>query len=209
MRDIDIDAVDKLRKMPGVTVLDRPDEITGIIKNLVETKKSNSWNNPYPRNIMEPVERSEGISGMLTTFRKLARGSRKITFIGCPGWCNPFAELLGYVLRDAGKEMVFIPNLRKDLAARVEMTDYGMQLGEKADPAADTVVLLGGLAMPGIGVDIGGLQRLMDEITDGNPDRKILGVCIGGIFQKAGWDKQIDFDYLVDADMEITTYSFE
>jgi hypothetical protein len=80
---------------------------------------------------MKPIETTEGISGLLTAFRKLARGRKKITFIGCPGWCNPFAELLGYVLRDAGKEMVFIPNLRKDLAAKVEMTDYGMQLGKR------------------------------------------------------------------------------
>jgi hypothetical protein len=154
-------------------------------------------------------ETSEGISGLLTTFRKLARGRNKITFIGCPGWCNPFAELLGYVLRDAGKEMVFIPNLRKELAAKVVMTEYGMQLGEKADPSTDTVVLLGGLAMPKTEVDVNGLKIMIKEITSGHNDRQILGVCVGGIFQKAGWDKLIDFDYLVNADMEVTTYGFK
>ncbi len=158
---------------------------------------------------MKPIETSEGIGGLLTAFRKLARGRKKITFIGCPGWCNPFAELLGYVLRDAGKEMVFIPNLRKELAAKVEMTEYGMQFGKKADPASDTIVLLGGLAMPKMEVDVKGLIRLIDEITDGHPDRKIFGVCVGGVFQKAGWDKLIDFDYLVDADMKATTYGFK
>jgi len=158
---------------------------------------------------MKPIEKTSGIGGMLTAFRKLARGRKKITFIGCPGWCNPFAELLGYVLRDAGKELVFVPNLRKDMAVKVEKTDYGMQLGEKADPCSDTVVLLGGLAMPKMEVDVNGLKMLIDEITDGQPDRRILGVCIGGVFQKAGWDKLIDFDYLVDADMETTTYGFK
>jgi len=158
---------------------------------------------------MKPIEKASGIGGMLTAFRKLARGRKKITFIGCPGWCNPFAELLGYVLRDAGKEMVFIPNLRKDLAAKVKMTDYGMQLCEKADPCADTVVLLGGLAMPKTEVDVRNLNILIDEITDGYPDRHILGVCIGGVFQKAGWDKIINFDYLMDADMEVVTYGFK
>ncbi len=156
---------------------------------------------------MKTVETSEGISGMLTAFRKLARGSKKITFIGCPGWCNPFAELLGFVLRDTGKEMVFIPNLNKDMAAKVEITDYGMQLGGKTDPASDTVVLLGGLSMPKMGVDVNGLKNLIDDITNGYRDRIILGVCIGGVFKKAGWDELIDFDYLVDADMEVTTYS--
>ena len=158
---------------------------------------------------MKPIEKAEGIVGLLTAFRKLARGRKKITFIGCPGWCNPFAELLGYVLRDAGKEMVFIPNLRKDMAARLESTEYGLQLGEKADPSSDTVVLLGGLAMPKMEVDVNGLKGLIDDVTDGHPDRQIFGVCIGGVFQKAGWDKLIDFDYLVDADMEVTTYNFK
>jgi hypothetical protein len=158
---------------------------------------------------MKPIEKSSGIGGLLTAFRKLARGRKKITFIGCPGWCNPFAELLGYVLRDAGKEIVFIPNLRKDMAAKVIMTDYGMQLGEKADPFSDTVVLLGGLAMPKMEVDADGLKNLIDEITNGHPERQILGVCIGGVFQKAGWDKLIDFDYLMDTDMEVTTYGFK
>jgi hypothetical protein len=157
---------------------------------------------------MKKVETSSGIGGLLTTFRKLARGRKKITFIGCPGWCNPFAELLGYVLRDAGKEMVFIPNLKKELAAKVVMTEYGMQLGEKADPASDTVVLLGGLAMPKMEVDVNGLKELIDEVTHGQ-NRQILGVCVGGVFQKAGWDKVIDFDFLVDADMEVTTYGFK
>ncbi|MBU3967342.1 MAG: DUF2124 domain-containing protein [Euryarchaeota archaeon] len=158
---------------------------------------------------MKQLETLEGIGGLLTAFRKLARGRDKITFIGCPGWCNPFAELLGYVLRDAGKEMVFIPNLRKELTAKVEMTEYGMQLGEMSDPASDTVVLLGGLAMPKMEVDVNGLIVLIGEVTAGHDDRQIIGVCVGGIFQKAGWDKLIDFDYLVDADMEVTTYVFK
>jgi hypothetical protein len=158
---------------------------------------------------MKEIETASGIGGMLTAFRKHARGRNKITFIGCPGWCNPFAELLGYVLRDAGIEMAFIPNLRKDLAAKVKMTVYGMQLGEKVDPSADTVVLLGGLAMPKMEVDARGLNTMIKEITSGHPDPQILGVCVGGVFQKAGWDKLIDFDYLMDAEMEVVTYKFK
>ncbi len=158
---------------------------------------------------MKPIDKESGIGGLLTAFRKLARGRKKITFIGCPGWCNPFAELLGYVLRDAGKEMVFIPNLRKNLATKVIMTEYGMQLGEKADPASDTVVLLGGLAMPKMEVDVNGLNILIDEVTASYPDRQIMGVCVGGVFQKAGWDKLIAFDHLIDADMEVVTYAFK
>ena len=158
---------------------------------------------------MKPTDTAEGLTGMLLSFRKLVTGRKKITFIGCPGWCTPFASLLTFVLRGTGKECVYIPNLRKDMAVKVEMTEYGMQPGEYADPSSDTVVLLGGLAMPKTGLDVNDMKTLIDDITEGHSDRLVLGFCIGGIFQKAGWDKQIDFDYLVDADMDVTVYGFK
>lgn len=82
---------------------------------------------------MNIVKGASGISGMLTAFRKLTRDSKKITFIGCPGWCNPFAELLGYVLRDTGKEMVFVPNLDLEKARKLEYTGYGVELSTRAE----------------------------------------------------------------------------
>ncbi len=39
MRDVDIEAVEKLRKMSGITVLASPDEIRGIIQKHIEGKK--------------------------------------------------------------------------------------------------------------------------------------------------------------------------
>jgi len=39
MRDVDLDAVDKLRKMKGITVLGHPDEIRGIILEHIENKQ--------------------------------------------------------------------------------------------------------------------------------------------------------------------------
>ena len=39
MRDVDLDAVEKLRKMPYMTVLGAPDEIREIIKKHLESKK--------------------------------------------------------------------------------------------------------------------------------------------------------------------------
>ncbi|HLB71967.1 MAG: archaeoflavoprotein AfpA [Candidatus Methanoperedens sp.] len=39
MRDVDIDAVDKLRRMQGITVLEDPAEIGGIVKKHIESKK--------------------------------------------------------------------------------------------------------------------------------------------------------------------------
>ena len=39
MRDVDLEAVEKLRKMPGITVLGEPSEIREIIKKHIEIKK--------------------------------------------------------------------------------------------------------------------------------------------------------------------------
>lgn len=39
MRDVDIEAVDKLRKMPGITVIGHPDELRDIIKKHLDQKE--------------------------------------------------------------------------------------------------------------------------------------------------------------------------
>jgi len=39
MRDVDLDAVDKLRKMQGITVLGHPDEIRDIVRKHIKSKK--------------------------------------------------------------------------------------------------------------------------------------------------------------------------
>ena len=79
-----------------------------------------------------------------------------------------------------------------------------MQLGKPADPAADIVVLLGGLAIPKMNTDVNEIKRVIDEIT--NPDnRMIIGVFFMSIFQEMKWTDVIDFDYLLDSHMQNTT----
>jgi hypothetical protein len=79
-----------------------------------------------------------------------------------------------------------------------------MQLGEPADPAADMVVLLGGLAIPKMNTDVNDIKRVIDDIT--KPDnRTIIGVFFMSIFQEMGWTDVIDFDYLLDSHMKNTT----
>jgi hypothetical protein len=63
--------------------------------------------------------------------------------------------------------------------------------------------------MPKMEVDVNGLKSMIEEITKEYPERQILGACIGGVFHKAGWDTLIDFDYLIDADMDVITYGFK
>lgn len=51
-----------------------------------------------------------GITENLLAFREEVKNEDKITFMGMPGVCSPFAELFAYVVR--GKESVFYHRYR-------------------------------------------------------------------------------------------------
>jgi len=141
---------------------------------------------------MKEISTSSGLGGILNAFRDITKESKRITFVGTPGFCTPFAELIAYPIRDAGKEMAFVANLGFDDAKRIVFTSHGMQLAENVDAAADTVVILGGLAMPKISVDVNALNSMIERILgDGG---LTIGVCFMSIFELAGWYDVIDFD---------------
>ena len=145
---------------------------------------------------MKEISTSSGLGGILNAFREITKESKRITFVGTPGFCTPFAELIAYPIRDAGKEMAFVANLGFDDAKRIVFTSHGMQLAENVDAAADTVVILGGLAMPKISVDVNTLNSMIDRILgDGG---LTIGVCFMSIFEQTGWYDVIDFDYVID-----------
>jgi len=150
---------------------------------------------------MKTLSTSKGIGGQLTDFRKLARDSNRIAFIGTAGFCTPFAEMMAFVIRDTGKDMKFIPGLRLDDARSIVPNACGMQLGEPVDFHADTVVLLGGLAMPKIGVESAEAKAAIDSILEGSGTKLIIGVCFQSIFQNQKWPDTIDFDFIIDADL--------
>ena len=99
---------------------------------------------------MDKIQDVKGLGGMLNGFRDLVKDEGRIAFIGSPGFCTPFALFLGYPVRE--KELVFIPGLQMDKARSIVATDYGMELAGATDALADVVVVLGGMAMPKIGV---------------------------------------------------------
>lgn len=150
---------------------------------------------------MKVLSTSKGIGGQLTDFRKLVEGSQSITFVGSAGFCTPFAELMAYVIRGSGKELKFVPDARLEDAMSIISMPSGMQLGEPADFHADTVVLLGGLAMPKIGVEPARAKELVDRILEGSEKKLIVGVCFQSIFQNQNWPDAIEFDYIIDADL--------
>jgi len=150
---------------------------------------------------MQIINTSQGVGGILNSFRSLVEGVEKITFVGTPGFCTPFAELLGFVVRD--RKLVFIPNLDFEKARSISMTPEGMQLGEPVDAHADVVVLLGGLAMPKIGTGPEKAREIAGKILEGSEKSKIIGVCFQSMFTQQKWDEVINSDYIINADLAV------
>jgi len=75
-------------------------------------------------------------------------------------------------------------------------------MNEKGDPQnPDVVVVLGGLAMPKFGCVPEEVLDMIQEIS-GEQKPKIIGVCFMNIFERAGWEKKIPFDTLIDTTLE-------
>ena len=145
---------------------------------------------------MEDIYDWKGLNGQLVTFKKEVGDAEKITFIGSPGVCTPFAEFLAYSVRD--KETHFIPILNIDDCHEFESKPYAMVLkDEVSNPHdSDVVVLLGGLSMPKYDVDTEEVKGLVKEIL--KDDGQLMGVCFMDMFAKAGWLEKIDFDCVID-----------
>lgn len=154
---------------------------------------------------MKVLQTTKGIGGQLTGFRELVKDSNNITFIGSPGFCTPFAELMAFVIRGTGKGMTFVPGLKYENAKSIIVTEDGMQLGEKTDPGADTVVILGGMAMPKMGINPADMNDLVTKILENSQNKLIIGVCFQSVFQEQEWDNYIDFDYIIDSDLSNST----
>jgi hypothetical protein len=136
-----------------------------------------------------------GITENLLAFREEVKDADKVTFIGMPGVCSPFAELFAYVIRE--KDSVFITGTDINTAKRIEMTPQGMQFGKNDDPFSDVVAILGGLAMPKSGVKPEDVKELVSKVL--NKNGKLIGLCYMDIFRESGWHKHLDFDCIINA----------
>ena len=134
-----------------------------------------------------------GITENLLAFREEVKDAKKITFIGMPGVCSPFALLFAFVVKE--KESIFITGTDITSAKKIIPSDQGMQFGELADPHADVVALLGGLAMPKSNVKAEDIQKILDVVLEDNG--KLMGLCYMDIFRESGWHKILDFDCII------------
>jgi hypothetical protein len=83
-------------------------------------------------------------------------------------------------------------------ARKIITTEYGLELGDKSLFDADVVVILGGMAMPKIGVK----PEEMKDFLARMKYKKLIGVCFMSIFEKSGWCQALQFDYLMNMIIE-------
>ena len=155
----------------------------------------------------EEMREGNGIVDFTGTFRNsiadIKYGS-KVVFTGSVAVCTPFIELLAYTVRDRGFEMLYVPRADANEARRIkEIENIGYSVvDEKADPKKpDAVVVLGGLAMPKFGCEPEDVTRLIEDIS-GEKKPKVIGVGFMNTFERAGWDKKLKFDTMIDTTME-------
>jgi hypothetical protein len=157
------------------------------ISSIISPKLKVSEPHTLGRSSMEKVQDVKGLGGMLNGFREL---------VGSPGFCTPFALFLGYPVRD--KELAFVPGLNKEKARKIISTEYGLEFGDKSSADADVVVVLGGMAMPKIGVKPEEMKDFLTTIKY----KKLIGVCFMSIFEKAGWCQTLDYDCVMNLIIE-------
>lgn len=145
---------------------------------------------------MEKMQDVKGLGGMLNGFRDLVKDDKKIVFIGSPGFCTPFALFLGYPVRE--KSLAFMPGLQMDKTRSIVATEHGMELAGATDAQADVVVVLGGMAMPKIGVQPEEMKKFLENMSY----KKLIGVCFMSIFQKSGWSQILPFQYVMNINLE-------
>lgn len=145
---------------------------------------------------MEDVENWKGITGQINAFKNAVGDAQKITYMGSPSVCTPFAALMAYAVRE--KENHFISFIDIETCHKFELKPWGMNLTVVvSDPHnSDVVVLLGGLSMPKSNIDTDDVNNVVDEILkDGG---KLIGLCFMDMFAKAGWLEKVDFDLVID-----------
>lgn len=147
---------------------------------------------------MEKIKEFEGIKGHLEAFKDEVKDAERIAFAGVPGVCTPFALLFAYAIRE--KETIFIPMTEVDKARKMEITNYGLELGEKTNSDVDVLVLLGGLSIPHIGSEPSQINELIENVLgDGGT---VIGISYMDMFRKVDWDSKVDFDCIINADLK-------
>lgn len=156
---------------------------------------------------VKKIAEDKGISSQLRHFKAAVSeyGSKSILYSGSKGVCLPFALLNAYAVRTI-EEQYFSPDAKLDEISKLNMGSLGYNysnLDDNTEINPEMLVLMGGLAMPHSKVTTSDVNALIDKISP----KKVVGICFSSVFQKQGWDKDIDFDLIIDSQLEpVTVY---
>nr|WP_220126229.1 DUF2124 domain-containing protein [Methanococcus maripaludis] len=156
---------------------------------------------------VKKIAEDKGISSQLRHFKAAVSeyGSKSILYSGSKGVCLPFALLNAYAVRTI-EEQYFSPDAKLDEISKLNLGSLGYNysnLDDNTEINPEMLVLMGGLAMPHSKVTTSDVNALIDKITP----KKVVGICFSSVFQKQGWDKDIDFDLIIDSQLEpVTVY---
>ncbi len=153
------------------------------------------------------IDTTKGVSGISRPFKAILETidldkDDVILYVGLPGVCTPFIELLSYAIRTLNVEQIFAPNCQADRAKSiVSVQDVGVQFGDAADTTkAAVIVVLGGLAMPISPVTQEEVARFLERFLQ--PGGKIIGVSFMSMFDQVAWTSVLPFDYVIDATID-------
>jgi hypothetical protein len=153
------------------------------------------------------IDTTRGVAGISRPFKNIVeqlslRDGDTMMYVGLPGVCTPFIELLSYAIRTLEINQVFVANLDLTLAKTVvPVQDVGVQF---ADPVkiekAKVIVVLGGLAMPISPVSRDDVAQFLERVL--LPGGSVIGISFMDMFEQVAWTSAIPFDFLIDATID-------
>jgi len=155
----------------------------------------------------EIIETSKGVAGITRPFTNIVETLNVdeediILYIGLPGVCTPFIELLSYAIRTLNLKQVYVPVIDlKSAMQLISVNNVGIQFGTSVPvSSAKVVVVLGGLSMPISPVSSDDVNLFVKNVLSENGT--VIGICFMNMFEKAGWSTVIPFDYLIDTTID-------
>ena len=153
------------------------------------------------------IETTKGVIGLSRPFKSIIeqlglQENDTIVYVGLPGVCTPFIELLSYAIRTLNISQIFVPNVDTDSARTLtSVENVGIQFGDPVQMVKGAVVVvLGGLSMPISPVDKDDVKRFIQQVL--LPEGKVVGVSFMNMFEQVGWTTALPFDYLIDATID-------
>ena len=153
------------------------------------------------------ITTTKGVAGISRPFKSIVeqlglRDEDTMMYVGLPGVCTPFVELLSYAIRTLAIKQVFVANL--DLASAKKVVPVENVVIQFADPVkidkAKVIVVLGGLAMPISPVSRDDVSLFLQRVL--LPGGSVIGVCFMSMFEQVGWTSVMPFNFLIDATID-------